>query len=52
MKAHKIQEFRQWSSNASSKTHAGGAHDHGAMLRELRAPWLWTNATVMALGLG
>lgn len=24
--------------------------DHEAMLREMRAPWLWTNATVMALG--
>ena len=23
---------------------------HDAMLRDMRAPWLWTNATVMALG--
>jgi hypothetical protein len=30
----------------------GGEHarDHDAMLRDMRAPWLWTNATVMALG--
>ena len=26
------------------------AQDHDAMLRDMRAPWLWTNATVMALG--
>ena len=26
-------------------------HDHDAMLREMRAPWLWTNATVIMLGL-
>ena len=26
------------------------APDHDSMLREMRAPWLWTNATVMALG--
>jgi uncharacterized membrane protein len=25
--------------------------DHDTMLREMRAPWLWTNATVMLLGL-
>src|SRR5438874_8317051 len=25
--------------------------DHIAMLREMRAPWLWTNATVILLGL-
>jgi len=24
--------------------------DHDAMLRDMRAPWLWTNAAVMALG--
>jgi hypothetical protein len=29
--------------------HAG--HDHDAMLRQMRAPWLWTNASVMLLGL-
>jgi hypothetical protein len=26
-------------------------HDHDAMLREMRGPWLWTNATVVSLGL-
>lgn len=32
---------------------AGEEHaaDHVKMLREMRAPWLWTNATVMMLGL-
>jgi hypothetical protein len=29
----------------------GKQHDHDAMLREMRAPWLWTNATVIMLGL-
>lgn len=28
-----------------------GAHDPDAMVREMRAPWLWTNATVIALGI-
>lgn len=27
------------------------AQDHDAMLRDMRAPWLWTNATVLMLGL-
>jgi hypothetical protein len=27
------------------------AQDHDAMLHQMRAPWLWTNATVMCLGL-
>ena len=31
--------------------HGSETHDHDAMLREMRAPWLWTNATVMLLGL-
>jgi hypothetical protein len=26
------------------------AQDHDAMLRDMRAPWLWTNATLIALG--
>jgi hypothetical protein len=25
--------------------------DHDAMVREMRAPWLWTNATTILLGL-
>ena len=31
----------------------GMQHDtgHDAMVREMRAPWLWTNATIVALGL-
>ena len=33
---------------AAAGTHA---QDHDPMLREMRAPWLWTNATVMLLGL-
>ena len=27
------------------------AHDHLAMVRQMREKWLWTNATVMMLGL-
>ncbi|HVL66323.1 MAG TPA: vitamin K epoxide reductase family protein [Vicinamibacterales bacterium] len=26
-------------------------HDHDAMVRDMRAPWLWTNATIILLGL-
>ncbi len=26
-------------------------HDHDSMLRDMRGPWLWTNATVIMLGL-
>jgi hypothetical protein len=26
--------------------------DHHEMVREMRAKWLWTNVTVMLLGLG
>lgn len=29
----------------------GQPHDHDAMLRDMRAPWLWTNASVILLGL-
>ena len=30
--------------------HDGKSPDHDTMLREMRAPWLWTNATVIMLG--
>src|SRR5206468_629325 len=35
----------------SRKPHASGEHDADAMVREMRAPWLWTNASVILLGL-
>ena len=39
-----------------SPTHAmspphGGGHDPDAMVRDMRAAWLWTNGTVITLGL-
>lgn len=35
----------------SNQSHADHAQDHEAMLRDMRAPWLWTNASVILLGL-
>jgi hypothetical protein len=33
------------------RAHGGKPQDHDTMLREMRAPWLWANATVIMLGL-
>ena len=50
MKAHQADHRGHGSRSASGEMHAGG-HDHDAMVRDMRAPWLWTNATVILLGL-
>ena len=39
------------SERADAERRGGDHGDHLAMVREMRAPWLWTNATVALLGL-
>jgi hypothetical protein len=51
MKIHGMHERAQTSTPVATKAQPREVHDHDAMLREMRAPWLWTNATVMLLGL-
>jgi hypothetical protein len=37
--------------DSGAAQHGGHAADHERMLRDMRSPWLWTNAAVMMLGL-